>query len=161
MGWKKDQKRAAGSASRTAKWEREHIDMVLRGFGNRAMHEGQLTRKSPRLNQDDFEIYMSIAESHCHGKLPGFTLGYWRRQSEFTIRRQLRKIRTMAEQLADEGHLAEPQLNGVIGRATSHAAESLQELKQHNDRQLAGKVIDALKSIGTRHRVIWKEPPAT
>lgn len=158
MPWAKKQRMTAGIAARSASWNQQQREMVLRGFGNRAMFGGRVTSTSPRLNNDDFEIYMAIAEAACNGQLPGYAIAHWQTRAEASLRRQLRKIGAMADQLADEGHLAEAQINGVIGRATSHAAESLQELKQHNDRQLAGKAIDALKAIGARHRVTWKEP---
>lgn len=161
MPWSKSQRMTAGIAARSADWNPQQREMVLRGFGNRAMFNGKITSTSPRLNNDDFEIYMAIAEATCQGQLNGYALGHWHTRAEASIRRQLRKIAAMAEQLVAEGHLSRSQVNGVCARATAHKAETLPDLERSNDRQLAGKVIDALSAIGNRHKVRWREPQTT
>lgn len=140
-GWSKDQVRIAAMAARAAEWNEQRVRMVLGMFGNRAVHDGRLTRTSPRLNNDDFEFYMSVAEADAGGVLPGWQPGHWRKKANQVISRQRRKI----EYLAGELYLSEAYLNGVIDKATGGAATCLADLDQLNDRAVAGKVIEALK----------------
>jgi hypothetical protein len=92
MGWKPKQLKAAGAAAYAAGFERDHVDMILRQFENRAIFEGKLTRKSPDLNDSDFEVYMGICERAAGGKLGKFDRG---RFSD-TAERELHRIRFVA-----------------------------------------------------------------
>jgi len=146
MPWTPKQIKLAGMAARSAGWcdgDEQNLRTVLRWFGNRAVQGGKLTRKSPKLNNDDFEFYMSIAEAAAGGVLPGWKPGHWRNKAGQVIHRQRDKILGLLAELNLSGD--EPYLNGIINKATGGKAVCLDDVDQLNDRAVAGKVIDALK----------------
>ncbi len=141
MAWTPKQIRTAAIAARNAGWNDQQRMMVLSSFGGRAVSQGRLSSKSPRLNQDDYEQYMALAEAQAGGMLPGFTLGYWRAKAGDVIQRQRHVIQKLAADLDVPGQY----IDGIIDRATGGQARSLFDIDQINDRAVAGKVIDALK----------------
>jgi hypothetical protein len=143
MPWTKPQIRAAAIAARHAGWNEQQRGMALSSLGNRAVHGGRATSKSPRLNQDDYEQYMATAEASAGGTLPGFTPGYWYAKATDIIQRQRHAIRKLA---ADADVPSEAYLDGMIDKATGGKATSLDDLDRLNDRRVAAKVIDLLKS---------------
>lgn len=141
-GWSRDQVRSAGIAARSAGWDEGKLRMVLGWFGNRAVHGGRLTRTSPKLNNDDFEFYMAVAEADAGGVLDGWKPGYWKGKADDVMQRQRKKI----EYLAGELYVGEAYLNGVIDKATGGRATCIEDVDRLNDRCVAGKVIEALKA---------------
>lgn len=141
MAWTTSQIRTAAIAARHAEWNDLQRSMVLSSLGDRAVHQGRITSKSPRLNQDDLEQYMATAEAAAGGTLKGFSMGYWRKKANDVIQRQRHAIL----RLVDELGMPEIYLNGVIDKATGGKALCLDDLDRLNDRAVAGKVIDALK----------------
>lgn len=143
MPWTQPQIKAAAIAARRAEWNDQQLHMVLSSLGGRAVYQGKLTRKSPRLNQDDYEQYMATAEAapECGGTLPPWKTGYWRAKAIDAIQRQRHTIERLAAELA----LAPPLLSGMINKATGGRAKCLDDVDALNDRATASKVIDALK----------------
>lgn len=141
MRWKPKQIRAGVIAARHADWNDQQRQMVLSSLGGRAVHQGRITSKSPRLNQDDYEQYMATAEAEAGGTLPGFTTGYWRAKADDVIQKQRHKIIRLASEL----DIPDEKLGGMIHRATGGKASSIEDLDQLNDRAVASKVIDLLK----------------
>jgi len=144
MAWTKPQIKAAAIAARSADWNDQQLHMVLSSLGGRAVHQGKLTRTSPRLNDDDYEMYMATAEAapECGGTLPRWNMGYWRAKVIDAIQRQ----RYTIERLAGELELAPPHLNGMIDKATGGRAKCLDDVDRLNDRATASRVIDLLKA---------------
>ncbi len=162
MPWTKPQRMTAGKAARDAGLNDEQRAMILRRFGNRAVHGGRITSTSPKLTNDDFEEYMATVESMAGGALPGpggrVTPGKCDAKSRREIARQAHKIKRMANSLLLTGHLhadeqGQPVLDAVIDRATAGQCNQLNQLT----RSQASKVIDALRAIGRRHGIQWQD----
>jgi hypothetical protein len=134
MPWTNIQKQLAARACRAAGIsEEQRVDMILRNFP-RAQYQGDITSTSPKLTNQDYEVFMAIVERFAGRKVLHFTEGYWQAAAADSLSRMRFKAQHIAAALEAAGKL-QPGGIGLAGwiekRVSGGATRKMEELDFH------------------------------
>jgi len=142
MSWTNQQKKVAAMAAREAGLPDEHRRLILHQLP-RAIYKGRATSTSPKLTNEDFEIFMSQVERFAGGQVLSYDRDHWHRQAIDQLSRTRAKVRELAAPIVEAGHL---NLEGFIRRMTGGDKHELDQL----DAVELYKLIEAIKAIARR-----------
>lgn len=127
--------------------------MILSRLPN-ALVNGEFTSTSRKLNQSDFEYFMSVLESHAPNQtIPSYSRHYWKNAFDNELIRMRRKVEWFTKQLQDASILT-CTIEAVLIRHTNGEVKSLDEIKDHVD---MGKLINMLRVKAKQHQFELKE----
>lgn len=160
MPWKPAQIKLFMTACRGAAIGDEHRYLILGQCEGRAVIDGRVSAKSPRLNNDDFEHCMAVVEGFAGGRVLDFAPGHWRRAAETgVIGRARYRVGALVDALAaaDIGWQTDPAASLLAWVRSSNCAapERLGAIHSAEDLHLAElrRLIDSLTALAKRHGI--------
>lgn len=154
MAWTAKQIKMACTAAGQAGVDRHMVLSQRPTYGNRAMHQGRITMKSPKLTPEDFEHFMWLCEMQCDGQLLGQQRGYWHGRAGDGKRNRLRHRARMIDQRLQKGYrewLPDGRgLAGWIFNVLTHGRTA--ELEDLDERELMD-LVDGLTDFAKRNGV--------
>jgi hypothetical protein len=139
MAWTNTQKQIGIRACKAAGIDdATRRDLIMRNMPH-AHFKGQITSTSPKLNNHDFESFMSVIEHFAGGQVLHFTKGYWNAKAGDYLARMRNRTLTIAGKLEAAGKLI-PGGVGLKGwiekRVTGGVTDKIECLDLHQLRAL-------------------------
>ena len=140
MAWSNQQKQIAVRACKAAGIDEEQRrEMILRHFPNARLPDGRISSTAAKLNNEDFEQFMAIVETHAGGQVLHFTRAYWQGHAQDRWQRMRHRALAIAADLEAAGRL-HPDGVGLRGwiakRVTQGQTDQIEALDYHQLRAL-------------------------